>query len=246
MFGGSNRRTRQTRTIAVRGPETVWSKAAELFRDRGFLLRMGLCLTAIVLLLLLVQSWKAPFPYRVGQREPHGIAAKLDFERIDVDATNQIRKTAEDQTPLVFTNYPERLDPLPQQLRSALGEIAQSTSLADLQKLSPEVASGFGLVPVDEKHPSPASIFGARNIDERYAKLKGVLGDPEMTTTQMLIDDIVHDFTRFIDPLRRTGLIDPDLVQNLENIQRIKIGPERKLRIIQSNGATGAPCRSAQ
>ena len=70
MFGGGNKRTRQTRTISVRGPETVWSKAAELSRDRGFLLRLGLCLSAIVLVLLLVQSWKAPFPYRVGQREP--------------------------------------------------------------------------------------------------------------------------------------------------------------------------------
>jgi hypothetical protein len=160
MFGGNTKRTRQTRTTSVRGPETVWSKSVELFRDRGKLLRLGLCFAAVAVLLVLVQSWKTPFPYRVGQRAPHGIAAKLDFERIDEAATNQLRKNAEDRTPLVFTNHPERLDPLPQQLRSALGEIAQSSSLSDLQQLSPDVAQGFGLVVAEEgRRASPAAVL---------------------------------------------------------------------------------------
>ncbi|MBL8852030.1 MAG: hypothetical protein JNG89_20320, partial [Planctomycetaceae bacterium] len=238
MFGGSNKRTRQLRTT-VRGPDTVWTKAAEVFRDRSMLLRLGMCFAAIAVLLVLVQSWKTPFPYRVGQRAPHGIAAKLDFERVDADATSQLRKAAEDRTPLVFTNHPETLDQLPQQLRSALGEIAQSASLEDLQKLSHDVADAFGLIADTadagddkKKSISPAAVFAPRNVEERYLKLKQILGDPEMTTTQMKIDDIVDDFTKFIAPLRRVGIIDP--VQ----IQKLSISRERKLRIVQADKST--------
>ena len=228
MFGANSKRSRTTRTMTVRGPETVWSRAAEFFGDRGTLLRMGLCLAAIAILLVLVQSWKTPFPYRIGQRVPHGIAAKLDFERVDADATNQLRRAAEDRTPLVFTNHPERLDALPQQLRYALGEVAQSASLSELQRLAPDVAAGFGLVASSGRRQSPAAVFAPRSTEERYANLKQILGDPEMTTTQTLIDNVVDDFSKFIAPLRKFGVIDPELVREL------KIGRERQLRIVQA------------
>ena len=232
MFGGHSKRGRQTRTTSVRGPETVWTKAADFVRDRGKMFRLGLCVSAVAVLLMLVQSWKAPFPYRIGQRAPHGIAAKLDFERIDEAATNQLRKAAEDRTPLVFINHPERLDALPPQLQASLGEIALSPSLAALQRLSPDTAKAFGLVPVDpDDEPSPATVFAPRNIEERYANLKQILGDPEMTATETLIKNIADDLHTFLDPVRKDGIIDPD------DIDKLDIAPSRRLRIVNSSGA---------
>lgn len=235
MFGSHSKRTRISRTSGVRGPETVWSRTMLFLKDRGKLLRLGLCLGAIVLLLLLVQSWKAPFPYRVGQRAAHGIAAKLDFERIDQQATEDRQRRAENDVPLVFSNQPERLDPLPQQLRAALGEVAQSTSLEELQKLSPDVAVAFGLMNPPQTGnkpppPSPAEVFAAADQAARYSKLKQHLGEAEMTTTQMLIEDIVDEFSKFIAPIRRYGVIDPAIIEK-ENITS-----DRRLRIIQAGG----------
>jgi putative nucleotidyltransferase with HDIG domain len=238
MFGSNPKRTRISRVTGVRGPETVWSRSLEFFKDRGKLLRIGMCLAAIAVLLLMVQSWKAPFPYRAGQRAPHGIAAKLDFDRIDEIATEELRDRAEDEVPLVFHNHPERLDALPQQLRAALGEIAQANTLDELRNLSPEVAAAFGLAPPEPPkgdkppEPSPAAVFAAADIDARFKEIKQHLGEGEMTTTtQMLIDDIVDDFTRFIAPMRRVGVIDP------EDVQEQDITSDRRLRIVQGDDA---------
>lgn len=207
MFGASSKKSRISRSTGVRGPETAWSRLCERLRDRGLLLRLTMCLLAVLLLLGAVQSWKAPFSYRVGYYASHGIAAKLRFDRVDQVTTAELRSRAEREVPLVYRNHSERLDPLPQQLQAALGDIAQSMSIADL---SPEVVEGFGLAPLAPtgKERPQLEVFATRDFGERYATLKRELNAPEMTSTHRKIADIVDEFTKFISPLKGSGVID--------------------------------------
>ena len=223
MFGTPPRRSRKTRSTGLRAPETVWSKLAHRLRDRATLLRLSLCLIALVMFLVLVKSWKSPFPYRAGQRVPHGVAAKIPFERIDEQATDELREQADREVPFVFRNHPSRLDALPQQLRSALGEVSQSMSIEDL---SPDVVEGFGLAPqttaAAEGKENP---FKAPDPAQRYFDLKRAIGPMDTTTPRQRIDDVFEDFSKFLSPLRRIGVIDPkdEQLDGLDANRRIRI-----------------------
>jgi putative nucleotidyltransferase with HDIG domain len=232
MFGASPKRSRVLRTSAVRGPETPWSRLTERLKDRGTLLRLAMCLLAMFFLLAAVQSWKAPFPYRVGYHASHGIAAKLDFERVDVETTNQMRSRAERDVPLVYRNHPEKLDPLPQQLKAHLGDVAQSMSVDDL---SPGVVEAFGLAPLNPtgKERPQLDLFATTDYAGRYAVLKQALAAPEMTSTQRKIEDIADEFEKFISPLRRAGVV--DLTAKVREGRRILEGS--RVRVVDA--ATG-------
>ena len=221
-----------TRTSGVRGPETAWSRLSEHVKDRGTLLRLAMCFAAMLCLLAAVQSWKAPFPYRVGYHASHGIAAKLNFDRVDVETTNQQRSRAERDVPLVYRNHPEKLDPLPQQLEAALGEIAQSMSLGDL---SEGVVEAFGLAPLNptRRERPQLELFATTDYAERYALLKQELAAPEMTSTLRKIEDIADDFEKFISPLRQTGVV--DLTAKVREGRRIAEGS--RVRVLDA--ATG-------
>ncbi|REJ73275.1 MAG: HDIG domain-containing protein [Planctomycetota bacterium] len=222
MFNTPPKRSRKSRSAGLRAPETVWSKLAHRLRDRGTLLRLSLCLIALVMFLVLVKSWRTPFPFRAGQRVPHGVAAKIPFERIDEQATAELREQADREVPFVFRNNPSRLDPLPQQLRAALGEVSQSTSIDDL---TPAVAKGFGLAP-RETSAGNENPFAAADPLQRYTELKQALGPMDTTSPRQRIDDIYEDFSKFISPLRRIGLIDP------KDAQLDGLDADRRIRIV--------------
>jgi putative nucleotidyltransferase with HDIG domain len=243
MFGSGHKRNRPSRAVAVRGPETAWSRLVERLQDRRTLLRLGLCLGALLMLLVAVQSWQAPFPYRVGYFAPHGIAAKIDFERVDEQETDRLRRQAEDQVPLVMLNRPELLDLLPRELSAALGEIAQATSIAGDEEsaLSEETAIAFGLSPPTgellrrERVQSATTLYGTDDPDTRFLGLKQVLGGMEMGTRK--IEDIVDDFTKFLAPLRKYGIIDPRDMRR----EDLKLHQsDRRLRIV-TEGVELAP-----
>ena len=85
MFGFGQKRSRVSKTSAPRPRRTTIALAWDALRDRDILLRLGMCLVAIIGLLLVLQGWRAPFPYRIGQYAEHGIAARTDFQELNVD-----------------------------------------------------------------------------------------------------------------------------------------------------------------
>jgi len=233
MFLGNSKRSRTARLSTVRKRETGWTRLCANAKDRGTMLRVVLCLIGMFLLLFAVQSWRAPFPYRVGQVAPHGIAAKIDFDRVDVDATNALRREADAKAPLMFQHDPSALDALPQRLREALAEVAQSATIAEL---SPDVARAFGLVPltgtVEAAAPSSIVAYTTGDPEGRFATLKETLGAPEMRSTQQHIDGLAAELGKFVEPLRRHGIIDPSASDDT----REPISPERPIRIIGPDG----------
>ncbi|MEZ6067604.1 MAG: HDIG domain-containing protein [Planctomycetaceae bacterium] len=227
MFGLSPRRTRLSRTVAFRNQGSLWSRLSAAFQDRGVLLRLSICLLAILAMLVATEAWRAPFPFREGDRPPHGIAAKVNFRRINERETEQARSAAEDQAPFIFNNRPELLDPLPQQLRAALGEISRAESIDELDE---SVRKAFGMYdPVIGTDGKPIlGPFQANSADERFRRLKGAVTMADELTARQRIDDIIDDFTKFITPLRQIGIVDPKEVGDRRN--RIDEGSRLHIR----------------
>ena len=222
MLGIGSKRSRPSRTVAFRSQTSLWSRFQTAVRDRSVLMRLGICFAAILLMLVAAQSWRAPFRWRVGDAPSHGVSARIDFRRLDEERTRQARQVAEDQAPFVFHNRPELLDPLPQQLRAALGQVAQAEMLDDLP---PETQLAFGLIPDPDAERIGAVPFTPASPEDGFDALKSALDMQDDQSVQQRIDDIIDDFTKFITPLRTLGVLD------YHDVGEKNLRPESRLRI---------------
>ncbi|HVJ67803.1 MAG TPA: hypothetical protein VM510_07465, partial [Caulifigura sp.] len=199
----------------MRPRETAWSRFVNWVQDRGVMLRLGMALTALVLLLLVLKAWQAPFTHRIGNYSADGIAAKTAFNRVDEEATNVARRAAEQAVPLVFNNTTEDLLRLPDRLRAALGEISQAESL---EALAAVTRIDFGLAPVEVKDPMKKAgqeLYGNEPAAKRFAALKEAVAGMK-TGDKSRIDDMVSDFSKFISPLTDNGLLNHRSFKNLQ------------------------------
>jgi putative nucleotidyltransferase with HDIG domain len=228
MFYFGQKRHRPIRTLSVRGPETrrawLWSR----MKNRSLMGRLGLCLLAVVVMLVAVPSWRVPFPYRQGQRVPNGVAAAIDFEVVNQQRTESLRRDAEAEAPLVFRHDPTILDILPGDFKRALDAVEQAEKPEDLDI---GVRRDFGLNAVGLNAVDPKAPPGFQSPEERFQKLKDAvspLQDPNgQTTAQDRINTLASDFTYFIAPLRESGVISrADITtREIDVYSRLKIIP---------------------
>ncbi|MGE0377473.1 MAG: HD family phosphohydrolase, partial [Planctomycetaceae bacterium] len=205
FFG--QKRHRHVRTLSVRGPETrrawLWSRLT----NRSMMGRLTLCLLAVLLTLVAVFSWRVPFPYREGQRVASGVSASIDFKVRNDSETARLRANARAAAAYVFQHDPRVLDVLPNNFRAALQDIEQAEHLDELEA---GVRREFGL---DENVATAPDGFQAPR--ERFDAIKAAVAPNNVVTTQARIEDLVHDFTYFIAPLRQTGVISQADAANL-------------------------------
>ncbi len=229
MFGIGQKRSRVPRSVALRRRRTVWTRLYDLFQNRSLQIRLGIILVELLLLVVALQSWRAPFAFRLGDYVPHGLSAKIQFERIDREETSRARDRAQESVALIFRNNPTPLQSLPAELRAGLGDIAQADSIS---KLSPETIDDFGLhstVPQAEKAREAAERYGAKSPEERFEKLRAAVLGPDQSMAQERIDKMVEEFAQFIDPLFDIGIIDPkDLRQGITENKAILVVDENQ------------------
>ncbi|MEZ6055794.1 MAG: HDIG domain-containing protein [Planctomycetaceae bacterium] len=206
------KRSRSSRTGSLRKKSRGWRKLLEGLRDRSVLLRLSVCLAAMLAMLVVVESWKAPFPFREGDMPQHGVAAKISFQRVDTIRTEQAQHNAQEHAPFVFRQRPELIDQLPQQLRADLGKIASSDTM---EGLPPEVRAAFGLgvLGKDEDRNREAASFRTEVPEDRFLALKLAISSEDMLTAQQRIDDVLDDFTQMIGLLGRIGTVDSQVVR---------------------------------
>ena len=237
MFGFGQKRSRVSKASAPRPRRTTIVMAWDALQDREILLRLGMCLVAILGLLIVLQGWRAPFPYRVGQSAEHGIAARTDFQELNVEETNRNRDEAERHVPLVFNHDPQPLSSLSDQLRADLGKLTAADSL---ERLEESTRTAFGLTPASSRKTTPlmreaALSYGLKSpgeIEERFQTLRTELMAAGMDSAQQRIDDIVGDFARFIAPLTRSGIVDP------EEVRDQRVTSDRMVRIVSASEGT--------
>src|SRR5690606_2134582 len=153
----AQKRHRPTRTLSVRGPETLFSRVTGVLRDRAVMGRGALCLLAILMMLIAVQSWRVPFPYREGQRISNGVVARIDFRVVNVSETDRLRSNAEERAPFAVRNDPTQRDGLPESLRAALVAIEPAESVGELDQ---KLRESFGLTPTAPGPGTPEERFG--------------------------------------------------------------------------------------
>jgi putative nucleotidyltransferase with HDIG domain len=188
------------RNVRGAGLRIAPSPAADLrsvLADRRVLSRLLLGLVAISGLLVCVQGWKQAFPYRLEQRPVAGVAAVIDFQRLNRERTARARDRAAEQAPPVFRSDDQSRARLPQQLQNAILSI---NTAAELSALPAEARRAFGL------SAEGVGTAGTPVADrtETFQRLRELAGD------EARLKDVIADFRRFIQPLQEFGLLRPE------------------------------------
>ena len=123
------------------------------------LVRLGLCLAAALVLVVLLRGWAEPFGYRVGSVPVHGAVSRVAFDRPDPDATRLARERAAAKVRVVYAQDKAPIVRLRDGLKNRAAEIAAAETLAAVPReawieLAPEAAEVFEHVPP----PTPAPV----------------------------------------------------------------------------------------
>ena len=150
----SSFRRRIRRASSVEGPQGFWGGLLETISRSEVLVRLGLCLIAAVVLLILLQGWSEPFSFRLGSVAPRGVVARFAFEKPDLDRTRAAQERATSQVRVVYAQDRSPLLRIRDGLKNRVAEIAAAETLAGVSRdawleFAPETA------PVLERLPVP-------------------------------------------------------------------------------------------
>ncbi|HVW01965.1 MAG TPA: HDIG domain-containing protein, partial [Planctomycetaceae bacterium] len=211
-----SKRSRISRVQALRPAGSPARELLSRLTDRRTALRVLLCALSIAAMAASLEAWKFPFPYRLGQRPEHGVAARLDFERINPVATERARELKAAQVPYIFRQDPAPLQKLPSQFKASLHQLLDAKSV---DALPVETRAALGLVAIKPAADKPPAVQPA----ERFAQLKQAVGDEPQ------LNAIEQELRAFLEPIDRTGVMpsQPD--------PTIDIRPDDTLQIISGS-----------
>lgn len=224
-----SRKTRTSRAAEIKPSSSLVRRSVSSLHNRAIVARLALCLIALVALLGVVQAWKVPFTYRLGDRTEHGITTRIDFERLNPPATEVARLEAENRVPFFFMRDAAPAEGLSARLRVGLNDIAQAKSISDL---SPQTRAAFGLILPDASGARGAPL--PPEMQEDFDKLKKAVTQQEGAAGAR-IDDLISEFERFISPLRDSGLADP------AEIERLGIRPDQQITVLSATQPVASP-----
>jgi len=227
----NRRRTR--RGGSVDAPHGFWLSLAERVARPDVLARLGLCLAASGVLLVMLRGWEEPFPFRLGWVPPRGIVSRVAFEKPDPEATRTAQERAAAKVRVVYAQDKAPVVRLRDGLKNRAAEIAAAETLGDATReawleFAPEAAQalealprGAAAAPVAPEPPTPDAAGG--EADGEAARAAGVeteqsrrLGEVEreFQTFRALIDtkDKLLLFDKAIDlafqDLVNTGVLE--------------------------------------
>jgi putative nucleotidyltransferase with HDIG domain len=219
LFGIKRGRNGRGTALRLSEPSTDWRSLAG---DRHVQVRVLLGLVTIAALTVCVQAWKYAFPFRLDQRPVDGVAAIIDFQRVNPEQTARARDRAAEQVPPVFSLDSQALARAPQQLRTALSTFPP---IKEVSQVPVEIRRALGLTPDGNSAPAGGSLPADKT--DAFEKLK------EIASNERRLADLIADFAKFIQPLEKTGLIRPDHVAaELGTTGQIAIAEEGGLRIV--------------
>ena len=145
-FVSPSPRRRPRRSGSVDLPHGFWGMLAGKVSRPDVLLRLGLCLAAALVLLVVLRGWAEPFAYRVGSVPVHGIVSRVEFERPDADATRRARTTAAAKVRVVYAQDKAPIVRLRDGLKNRATELTAAESLAAVPReawleFAPEAAA---------------------------------------------------------------------------------------------------------
>ena len=127
-------KTRSERVATLKLPPGSLEKAWGMFQRGDVLIRIGVCVIAAVSLFVLTGGWRPPMEYRVGDRRPRNIVARVTFERVDKQATIDAQNAARRITDAVYANDPRPLQELQNALRDRIFRLLAAKSYDDVDQ----------------------------------------------------------------------------------------------------------------
>jgi hypothetical protein len=200
----THKRRRDYRKEGLQPTSLMARWVPRVFRERSIFIPVSIGLLALLLMVVVLEGWRTAFPYQVGQRLNHAVAARVDFERINLSETEKAKSEAEARVRHVFNNDVSLLKDLPSRFRANLLSISTAKKLDDVE---PEVRKAFGLVPPDAKRPgqkskSPQEI--QKELQKDFERLRAIT-NAEDTDTRKRINSLEGEFRRVIEPLHKNG-----------------------------------------
>jgi len=123
-------RRRVKRGSSVEAPQGFWSELVETASRGDVLLRLAVCLASGLFLVVAMQGWAEPFPFRVGMVPPRGVAARVPFEKPDAERTRAAQERAAAQVRVVYSQDKAPIVRLRDGLKNRLAEIAAADALS--------------------------------------------------------------------------------------------------------------------
>jgi hypothetical protein len=204
--------------------------------NRQNLARIALTLGAIVLMIVVLRAWDAPFTYRRGDQIDHGISAQINFKIVDQIETDRARREASNKVPFLFTHHTENLDLLTEQFKAALGTIAEAS---DITQVPEEIRNAFGLNIDTDKVSSPEGADQNPNTAPQakseleanfeFEHLKRAVLSHNGLRSDTQITEVLQEFSQLMAPVIDTGIIDPD------DVQRLKINLTARIGVINDD-----------
>ncbi len=157
-LGSPTTRRRSRRSASLDLPSGFWRTLAERLASPDIILRLGLCVAASAILLVLLRGWAEPFGYRVGSMPVHGVVSRVPFDKPDPDATRDEQTKAASRVRVVYSHDKAPVVRLRDGLKNRAAEIAAADSLATVPReawgeLAPEAAGLLEYVPPPQPPP---------------------------------------------------------------------------------------------
>ena len=186
MSGTSKPRNRQERidSLGIQKPRLIqwWQDA----NKTDVFSRIGIALTAALLMLVLCQTWRPPFAFRVGAIPARDLISRVTFEVPNVDETKAIQNTRRRETLAFYRNRTEPLKQLQAALRDQLFLVLSESSYEELTKEEKLAYRQF--YDIETAEP-PAEGETLDKPASRFAMLKEVLAeDKELKKLQEALD----------------------------------------------------------
>jgi putative nucleotidyltransferase with HDIG domain len=190
----------------VEAPHGFWSMLAERVSKPEVLARLALCLTASLVLLVLLRGWEEPFPFRIGWVPPRGIVSRVAFETPDPDATRTAQERTAAKVRVVYAQDKAPVVRLRDGLKNRTAEIAAAETLdAAIRPAWLEFAplAGDGAdAPATEAPPPAGEERRITEAEREFQKFRGLID----TKDKLLLFDKAIDLA--FQDLVNTGVLE--------------------------------------
>jgi cyclic-di-AMP phosphodiesterase PgpH len=211
MSTGSKKRTRIDRVQGVELPPGVWGHVRQHLRRGHVLVRLALCAIAAITLWGVTRGWAPPQRFHIGDVPERDVTARVSFDQLDVQATEDARKQARKLAVAIYEQDPQPLEQLQAKL---VNDVSQLVATDDLKTVS-AVWDEFRL-PLAEGTPEPTP----EERQQQFTKFREALtGEGALDAFKATIADVFK-------PLEQNGLLDA-LPRDFDaNAQKIAVRPK--------------------
>jgi len=141
MSTGTKKRTRSEHVASLELPPGLLGRTLARLRRGDVLLKLTLCALAALAMWAVTGAYAPPFPYRGGHTPARDIAARIDFEVLDPEATKAKQDLARRTARCVYVNDRKSLKQLRQGLKNSFEEIVGDEILEKLPNKKDDVAA---------------------------------------------------------------------------------------------------------